>query len=271
MTVRPAVIVMAAAAAALLPVPDADAQWASVADRNLPRTPSGEPDLDAPAPTTPDGEPDLSGVWLPVSDFQPPVSVEHMPLPRHFVNVAADLKPEEVPFQPWAAELFQERLADEGKSSPLAYCKPSGVPMFVAVPLPYKIIQMPELVVMLHEENSDFRQIFMDGREPVEDALPRWMGYSTGRWEGDALVVTTVGLTEQSWLDGIGHPHTEQLRVTERFRRVDAGQLEVQVTLEDPGAYTKPITYTVSAALLADQDLLEYFCTENEKSIQHFQ
>ncbi|HEX7062236.1 MAG TPA: hypothetical protein VF200_09705 [Woeseiaceae bacterium] len=123
----------------------------------------------------------------------------------------------------------------------------------------------------LQEENSDFRQVFLDGREPAEDALPRWLGYSTGRWEDDTLVVTTVGLTEQSWLDALGHPHTEQLRVTERFGRPSAGRLEVQVTLADPGAYTKPITYTVAATLQPDQDLLEYFCTENEKDVQHFQ
>ena len=138
-------------------------------------------------------------------------------------------------------------------------------------PLPYKIVQTPDLVLMLHEENSDFRQVFLDGREPAEDALPRWLGYSTGRWEGDTLVVTTVGITEQSWIDALGNPHTEQLRVTERFRRPSVGRLEMDITLEDPGAYTKPITYTVGATLQPDQDLLEYFCTENEKDVQHFE
>lgn len=261
----------AAAVAGGLPCADATAQWSTAVDRGLPRSSNGEPDLSAPAPRTADGKTDLSGIWLTVSDFEPPISVEHIPLPRYFVNVAADLKPEEVPMQPWAAELFQQRLQDQGRSSPLAYCKPSGVPMFVTVPLPYKIVQTPDLILMLHEENADFRQIFMDGRKPVEDALPRWLGYSTGRWDGDDLVVTTTGITEHSWLDGMGHPHTEQLRVTERFRRLDLGHLEVEVTLDDPGAYTKPITYTVSATLLPDQDLLEYFCTEDEKSVQHFQ
>jgi len=128
----------------------------------------------------------------------------------------------------------------------------------------------PKLVVVMYEENQVFRQIFLDGRKPAEGAVPRWMGYSTGRWEGDQLVVETVGFVDQGWLDGMGHPHTANMHVTERFRRRDAGHLEIQITIDDPGAYTAPFTYTVKATLVPEDDLLEYFCTENEKDSQHY-
>jgi len=261
----------AVAAAALFVASGAAAQWERVANRNVPLGATGEPNLEAPAPRTADGKPDLSGVWLPESDLELEVSVEHMPLPRYFVNVVADLAPEDVPMQPWAAELFEERLAKGGTDSPLAYCKPTGVPMVVTAPLPYKIVQTPELIVILYEENTEFRQIFLDGRKTVEDPLPRWMGYSTGRWDGDTLIVETTGFTDQSWLDGMGHPHTDRLRVTERYRRAKVRELFVDVTIDDPGAYTAPISYTVKSNLLADEDLLEYFCTENEKDIEHYE
>jgi hypothetical protein len=253
--------------------PAAHAQWAQVPDRSIPRTSAGEPDLTAPTPRAADGRPDLSGVWMPdaepVTDF---VLIEgDTPLPRHFINIAAALKPEEVPIQPWAQELLDQRLASEGVDDPLAHCKPTGLPMLNSVPLPYKVVQTPQMVLVLYEENSVFRQIFLDDRKPVEDAVPRWMGYSTGRWDGDALVVTTVGFHDRHWLDGMGHPNSDQLRLTERWRRRDAGHLEIETTVDDPGAYTKPITFTVKATAIPADDLLEYFCTENEKDIQHYQ
>ena len=123
----------------------------------------------------------------------------------------------------------------------------------------------------MYEENSVFRQIFLDARKPVDDAVPRWMGYSTGRWDGDALVVDTVGFPDRHWLDGMGHPSSAQLHLIERWRRPDAGHLEIETTIDDPGAYTKPITFTVTAMALPDDDLLEYFCTENEKDVEHYQ
>jgi hypothetical protein len=253
--------------------PAAHAQWAQVRNSSIPRTSAGEPDLTAPAPKAPDGRPDLSGVWLP--DAEPigdVLTVEgDLPFPRHFINIAADLKPEDVPLQPWAAELFAERAGSDGTEAPSAHCKPTGLPMLNSAPLPYKVVQTPGLVMVLYEENLVFRQIFLDGRKPVEDALPRWMGYSTGRWEGDVLVVDTVGFHDRHWLDGLGHPNSDQLRLIERWRRRDAGHLEIETTVDDPGAYTKPITFTVKATIIPDDDLLEYFCTENEKDIQHYQ
>lgn len=249
-------------------------QWQQAPDPSVPRTAEGEADLEAQAPRSTDGKPDLTGVWLPDADPIPEgiESVEgDMPLPRHMINITADLDPEEVELTSWAAELFDQRLKNRGMDAPLAHCKPTGIPFLNAIVLPYKIVQTPDLVLILYEENTVFRQIFLDSRETVEDPLPRWMGYSTGRWDDDELVVETVGLTEESWLDALGHPHSESLRVTERFRRRDAGHLEIETTIDDPKAYKQPINYTVTATVMPDDDLLEYFCTENELSSIHYQ
>jgi hypothetical protein len=255
-------------AAALFGAAPASAQWATMPHASIPRTSAGAPNLTAPAPKA-RRTPDLSGVWMPDAEPLPPgvhtVEGDH-PFPRHMINIAADMKPEDVPLTPWAAETLEQRRAANGTLSPMSVCRPTGVPWINSIPLPYKIVQTASLVVILYEADTVFRQIFLDGHEPVGDAVPRWMGYSTGRWEGGALVVETVGLTDQSWLDGMGHPHSEQLRVTERFRRVDAGHLEIEVTLDDPKAFTRPFTYTITATAAPEDDLLEYFCTENEKS-----
>lgn len=262
-----------AAAVAILTAPSAQAQWEKVRDPAVERRGSDEPDMTAPAPRV-GRRPDLSGNWLadtePLPEGMPVVEID-LTLPRYFINVAADLAPEDVPLQPWAAELFEQRLASEGVDDPMAHCQPSGMPLLVAAPLPFKIVQTPNLVAILYEENAVFRQIFLDGRRPVKDAQPRYMGYSTGRWEGDELVVDTVGFSAFHWLDAMGHPLTERMHLTERYRRPDAGHLEVTLTIDDPGAYTAPITYTVKTTLMADDDLLEYFCAENEKDAQHYQ
>jgi hypothetical protein len=262
----------AAAAAALLASFAVGAQWAQFPDRAVPRSADGKLNLAAPAPKAADGKPDLSGVWQTDGEPLPPdvKSVERdLQFPRHGINVAADLPEGEAPAQPWAAELFQQRLQG-GVEAPAAYCKPQGIPAYNAGPLPFKIVQTPRLVLVLFEGDTVFRQIFLDGRKPVEDPVPRWMGYSTGKWEGDALVVDSTGFYDRGWLDALGHTNSDALHVVERFRRPTAGRLEVEVTIDDPRAYTKPFTYTVKSTVMADDDLLEYFCAENEKDSQHY-
>lgn len=249
----------------------ANAQWAKRVNDAVPRMPDGSPDLTAPAPRAADGKPNLSGMWL--ADADPEfdvVTVEHNQFPRYFIDITGGAPPDAVPFQPWAEALLEERLERRGLDAPTAHCRPTGFPWLTTVPLPFKIVQTPELILVLHEENSVFRQIFLDGREKMRDAVPRWMGYSTGRWEDDVLVVETTGFNDRHWLDGMGHPNSDQLTVIERFRRTDAGHLEVEITIDDPGAYTRPITYTPTYTLQPDDDLLEYFCAENEKSSEHY-
>ncbi|HEY3517757.1 MAG TPA: hypothetical protein VGL98_11985, partial [Gammaproteobacteria bacterium] len=204
-------VVLAAAAAS------AQAQWERVRDPSLQWSRDGRPNLFAPAPRV-NGTPDLSGVWQ--ADGEPlPAGIESIEgdlhFPRHMINIGADLQGGQPPMLPAAAKILEER---NGVETPGAYCKPSGVPFVNAIVLPYKIVQTPKLVLVLYEENTVFRQIFLDGRKPAKGAVPRWMGYSTGRWEGDQLVVETTGVTDQSWLDGMGHPHTDRMHVTERFR-----------------------------------------------------
>jgi hypothetical protein len=262
-------------ATALLAAPTVNAQWAKALHPSVPRTRAGDANLSAPAPKTRERKVDLSGVWL--ADRVPlpkeaGLTVEgDLQFPPHFINVTADIPPEQVPFQPWAAELFQQRLASTGDHDPAAHCKPSGLPILNATPVPLKIVQTPGLVVILYEENTVFRQIFLDGRKTVEDPEPRFMGYSTGKWDGDELVVDTVGFNDRHRLDAMGHPISEKLHLTERFRRRDAGHLEIETTIDDPGAYTKPFTYTIKSTLMPEDDLLEYFCAENEKDAQHYQ
>ena len=248
------------------------AQWMKTPDRSIPRTADGEPRLSAAAPRAADGKPDLSGVWLADRAVKPGrLNVENMTFsPRYFGNITSDLKPGEEVMQPWAAALLKQRLQNNGKDSPTANCQPTSAPMLNALPLPFKIVQTPGLIVILYEENMVSRQIFLDGRKPVTDPQRRWLGYSSGKWDGDTLVVDTIGFNDRGWLDAMGHPQSDALHVIERFRRSDVGHLQIETTIDDPKAYTKPITYTLKTTLIPDEDLLEYFCSENEKDIQRY-
>ena len=245
----------------VLPAAHAGGQWLTHPTPGIPRTADGRPDLTAPAPRTAEGRPDLSGIWGTefVRDF-----------PKYLLNIAVDLEPDGVPFQDWARALYRERMEWNSKDDPLARCKPTGIPRLIGFPAPFKIVQLPALLLILYEQDTTYRQIFMDGRAlPAEISHPSWMGYSVGRWEGDVLAVESVGFNAASWLDVQGHPHTEAMRVMERYRRVSLGELEIQITIDDPKAYTRPWTVTQRPRLLADTELLELFCTENEKSLPH--
>ena len=225
-------------------------QWLNHPTQGLPRLPDGRPDMDAPARTTADGRPDLSGVWR----WNPG---------RYGSDVTFDLQPGEV--AAGARALMRERRENLFTDDPANMkCLPQGPRASLAPFHLAKILQMPDLIVVLYE-NMSFRQVFMDGRRLPPDPNPSWMGYSVGRWEGDTLVVETIGLTDRSWLDFAGHPHTEALRVTERFRRRAIGRLDVETTFDDRQLYSRPWTIATHANLVADTDLLEYVCeTENK-------
>ena len=244
-----------------------DAQWPAMQPAGLPRTADGHIDLAAPPPRTADGKPDLSGVWEPERDPKGrPGGVEGVVAPRYMIDITIDLEPDKVPFTPWAAALYQQRNARARIDNPNIRCLPPGVPRLVAYQWPYKIVQNPGLIVVLYEAGTMFRQIFMDGRQHPKDPEPTWMGYSVGRWEGNELVVDTRGFNDQSWLDGAGHPHSGQMRVTERFTRRSVGQMDIAVTIDDPVAYTRPLTYVQPQRLQPETELIEYVC-ENAKPI----
>jgi hypothetical protein len=227
-------------------------QWLKQPTAGIPRTPDGKPNLTAPAPRGADGKPDFSGVWRINSAGQSG-------------DVTQDLKPEEI--QPSARDLFKQRSEDLGKDAPWMFCLPGG-PVDLLGAQMQKILQTPSLITVLYEDLG-YRQIFMDGRPLPEDPSPAWRGYSVGHWDGDTLVIEASGYTDRSWLDGGGHPHSEALHTTERLHRKDFGHMDVQVTFNDPAYYSRPWTITMDADYLADTDLIEYVCAENEKDRTH--
>jgi len=243
----------------------AGAQWLEHPSRGIPRLPNGRPNLSAPVVRLADGKIDLSGLWQLDAATSATRGPQGAVLSPYYVDVTADMKQDEVPFLPWAEAEYKRRLGRQSRDDPAARCQPYGVPAAGTYPAPFKIVHTADLLVILYEANTTFRQVFLDGRQHPREPQPTWMGYSTGQWDGDTLVVTSAGFNDRSWLDRRGHPHTESLRVTERFRRADFGHLEVGVMIEDPGAYTRPLTFTQRQELLVDSELLEHFCTENEK------
>jgi hypothetical protein len=243
------------------------AQWVNYPTKGIPRTADGKPNLSAPMPRTANGKPDLSGIWKPASDPTAPVGgVEGIQAPQHLIDLTRGMKPEDVQMTPWAAAIYKERNDRYRVDNPLVRCLPAGVPRLDSYTHPYKIVQTPDLIVILYESLTMFRQIFMDGRPFPEDPQPSWLGYSIGRWDGDVLVVETIGFNDRTWLDGSGHPHSEEMKLTERFKRTDFGHMTIEVTIEDAKAYRKPFKYTQAQDLLPDTELIEYVC-ENAKEV----
>ena len=266
------------AALVLLMSATASAQWLNQPTAGIPRTPDGKPNLAAPVPRTPDGKPELAGLWRPspglTGDIERnlkagDVPFQPWPSPGLTGDIARSIKPgekpSEVPFQPWAEALYKQRRANNSKDDPTANCIVGGVPRSDLVGYPFKILQVPGMVVILYEAVHAYRQIFTDGRKLPENPQPTWFGYSVGHWEGDTLVVETTGFNDKGWLDNAGKPATDQLHVTERFIRKDFGNIDIQITIDDPKAYTRPWTVTQPLAFQADTELLEYICNENNK------
>ena len=248
-------VLIAAMAMLFLMAGAAQAQWLSIPLPGTPRTPDGKPNLTAPTPRTSDGKPDLSGIW-------------HAADNSFVENIAGEGV--DVPMLPWAAAVYKQRLDTLGQDKPQLHCMPHGVPdaMLVSM-IPFKIVQTPRETVVLYEEFNQYRQIFTDGRKLPEDPNPAWFGYSVGRWEGDTFVVEVGGFKEGTWLDNGGHPHTESLHITERYRRLNFGSLDLDVAVNDPKAYSKPWkSATIHFKLFPDTELLEHLC-ENEKDAEH--
>jgi hypothetical protein len=250
------------------------AQWPSFPNAKLPRAADGRVNLSAPAPRMADGKPDLSGVWnyAGVLGFRggPPPPPPGTPPQATFWNIEAGIK-EGLPFTPYGAELRRQRMAGNSKDNPDAACLPIGYMQSHTHSQPRKIVQTSDLIVILYEGNAGIRQIFLDGRPlPNNDPQPWWYGYSTGTWEGNTLVVQTSGFRDGGWLDVAGSPLTAQATMTERFRRPNFGTLEIEVTVNDPKAYTRPWTVNLTQRLLPDEELIEFICAENETSTKLF-
>ncbi|HEY3826698.1 MAG TPA: hypothetical protein VGL82_19195 [Bryobacteraceae bacterium] len=232
------------------------AQWIDLPTPGIPRTADGKPNLTAPAPRAANDKPDLSGLW------------NWNAGPGNIANIAADLKPGDV--EPWANELYRRRLGDLGRDDPWTVdCLPQGPRQILRGGNgPARILQTPSEVAILYDDLT-YRQIFLDGRMLPKDPNPSWMGYSIGHWDGDTLVVESTGFNDRSWLDMGGHPHTEFLRTTERFRRTSFGRIDLQVTFDDAKAYKKVWTVSFGLSLAPDTEMIEYVCAENEKDHSH--
>ncbi len=229
------------------------AQWFKVPTPGIPRTADGKANLNAPAPKRPDGKPDLSGIWM--ADGKP------------LQDLAWDKK--EVPIRPEAKAIFEKHQQGIGaKDDPAARCIPS-MPKLNVIPYPFKIVDLPDMMLMLFEGFTTYRQIFTDGRELPKDPQPAYLGYSVGHWEGDEFVAQTNGIHRDTFLDNAGRPHTDQMILTERFRRKDFGHLEIELTFDDPQYYSKPWKVLETAVLLPDTELLEYVCDENNRALEH--
>jgi hypothetical protein len=250
------------------------AQWTSYRD---PQTPlrNGKPDLTAPAPRT-NARPDLSGVWqvepTPLSEMTSILGSDFANLQidindvgKYYINAFWGLKADQEPLRPEARAIMKQRA---NVPSPTARCLPAGIPggLFIYA---FKMIQTPREIVMLPESGDPPRQIYIDGRGLPQNPQPSWSGYSVARWQGDTLVVETTGFNPESWLDGFGHPRSETMRITESYRRRDFGHMDLEVNIDDPAYYTHSFGFKAQLKLIADGDVIEYICTENEKDRIH--
>ena len=249
-------------------------QWLKYPTAGVPKTADGKPNLAAPTPRAPGGKPDFSGIWLTnntsCAPSQNPESLtcgSELPMGKEGINMGASL-PGGLPYQPWLAALVKKRTAEEAKDDPHVRCLPDTFLRAYSLPHLLKFVQTPGLLVMLDELNAGYRQVFIDGRPLPIDPVPSWQGYSSAKWQGDTLVVDSIGFRDDLWIDWNGSVITPAAKVQERIRRPDYGHLEIGVTVDDPKAYTKPWMVTLHQRLAVNTELVDEICLENEKSLQ---
>lgn len=260
---------------AVLAATSASAQWALYLPPDTPKKADGTPNLEAPAPRLPNGKPDFSGVWesrIPPSGrlggpFLPSLTNDGPPVAT-FVDIGRNMK-EGLPLTPWAAELKKQRMSRNSMDNPDAHCLPPGFMQLHTHSQPRKIVHTKDVMTIAYESNYGLRWIFTDGRALPADPQPWWYGYSVGKWDGDTLVVETIGYRDEGWLDVNGTPFGSTTKTIERFRRVNYGRLEIDITIEDAKVFTKPVTVRVNHRLYPDGELIEFVCNENERSSQH--
>jgi len=244
----------------------ASSQWLHQPTLGIPRTPDGKPDLTAPAPKLPDGKSDLTGIWVRVANPGNPGGANFGNTVTYYMAKGA-----EVPLQPWAAELLRRRRYEQlGGGRPSEHCLPHGVVGAMLPNTPFKIAHAPGVTFLLYEQLNQYRQIFTDGRKHPEDPNPAWWGYSVGHWDSDSFVVDTRGFNDKTWLDDSGYPHTEAMRSLEKFHRIDLGHMDLDITIDDPKAYTRPWSVHIPLVLMPDTEMIEDVC-ENERDAVHYQ
>lgn len=265
------------------------AQWLNYRAPGTPTTKDGKVDLSGPTPRMPDGKPDLSGVWhiqqnnnRQQTELTPSIVPNAPTTPTGVAgsagagggsysgNILRDVKGEDIE-TPEGKKIREARMQSGNRPNPTVFCLPMGIPVNNFVVEVVKFIQSPREIVAIYEVDNSYRQIYLDGRPLPKDPNPSWLGYSTGHWDGDTLVVETEGFNDRTWLDMIGHSHSEQLHLTERYHRTDYGHMDIEMTFKDPVMYTKPFTIKFRDQLVADSDILEAYCNENEKDRQHIQ
>jgi hypothetical protein len=248
------------------------AQWIHYPTTAVPRKADGKADMSAAAPRMTNGKPDFSGIWT--SDETDPRRPGVPPNPndattsRRMVNLGVDL-PGGLPYQPWLVPIVKQRTANMAKDDPHIRCLPDNFLRAYGMPHLLKFVHTPNLLVVLNEMNAGYRQVFTDARPLPEDPSPSWQGYSSAKWSDDALMIDTIGLRDDTWIDWNGSVLTEAAKVREQIRRQDFGHLEIQVTVDDPKAYTKPWTVMIKERLIVDTELIDEICLENEQSLKH--
>jgi hypothetical protein len=249
-------------------------QWLGYPTPGIPRLANGAPNMKAPAPRTRDGKPDLSGIWfanVPAKDYcKEKDCIQEERMAREQINLGINMQGG-LPYTEWSKQEMIKRRANGGRDDPHTYCKPPNYPRAWTLPQHTKIIQTPKEMVMLHEFNAAYREVYLDGRPLPVDPNPTWNGYSTGHWEGDTLVIETNGIRDDMWLDIQGSPITESGHVTERLQRLSLGLLKVEILINDPKAYTKPWSVTIEMALQVDTQMLEEICLDNEQDVKLYQ
>jgi len=267
------------------------AQWLNYPTAGVPRKADGSVDMSAPSPRMADGKPDFSGIWTtaepnirrsgglstpkevagprdPQSTSDSPADASKITASRQMANIGVDL-PGGLPYQPWLVPIVKERTANDAIDDPHIKCLPDNFLRAYGLPHLLKFVHTPGLLVVLNEMNAGYRQVFTDARPLPEDPTPSWQGYSSARWTGDTLVIDTIGLRDDTWIDWQGSVLTQAAKVREQIRRPDFGHLEIQVTVDDPKAYTKPWTVILKERIVIDTELIDEICLENEQSLKH--
>jgi hypothetical protein len=250
------------------------AQWINYPTAGVPRTADGKVDMRAPAPRMADGKPDLSGIWTAANPSRQkdgedvPSDGNDLTSSPYMANLGVDV-PGGLPYQPWLVPIVKERTANLAIDDPHIRCLPDNFLRAYGLPHMLKFVHKPDILVVLNEMNAGYRQVFTDARQLPDDPSPSWQGYSSAKWSGDTLVIDTIRVRDDTWIDWNGSVLTEAAKVREEIRRPDFGHLEIRVTVDDPKAYTKPWTVTLTQRIVVDAELIDEICLENEKFVQH--